>query len=112
MTNDSLKRKTFTDETGYELANTELRIIDFIDKELTIEEQYNLGMIYIHIINSRLSLIMVKKIDYFLGIDDDILTIRFYQVRDEEIEWFTDLESYSEPVAIISSDEIPSNFFK
>ncbi|MHC5216380.1 hypothetical protein ACYSNR_06910 [Enterococcus sp. LJL128] len=103
-------KKMFTDEIGYEFANTELRIIDFIDQELTIAQQYQLGKIYIHCLNARLTLMTNRKINYFMGFDDDILTIRFYQEWESSVTHFDHLENFSDPVAIISSEEISNGF--
>lgn len=95
-------------KSGYEYSNNEFRIVDYVKKELSITEQYLLGMSYMRYLNSRLILLTDRKIYYFLFFDDnDIFQIRFYQkwVDDEDFR-SVNIEDYSNPVAIYTSNEL------
>lgn len=104
--------KNYHDRTRYEASINEIRIIDFVEQDLSVSEQIQFGMLYIRYINSGLKLLTNKKINYLFGISDEVLTIRFHQEWENDTSWFAELESYSEPVAVISSDEIPTIFFR
>lgn len=105
-------KKSFGNEVGYEFSGTELRIIDWLDQELTVAEQYQLGMVYIRCMNNRLTLMTDKKIHYVLGFSDDTLTIWFYQDWEDSMGHFEELEGFDGPVAVLSSDEVSTSFFK
>lgn len=105
-------KKGFGSEIGYEYSGTELRIIDYVDQALTVEEQYLLGRIYIQCMNNRLALMTDRKIHYVMGFDEDILTTWFYQDWENVLGHFDELEGFINPVAVLSSEEVSSTYSK
>ena len=98
---------------GYEFANTECRMIDFFDSPLNVIEQYKIGLLYVQCLNNRLLTLTNYKIAYLFSYNDDILTIRFHQKReDEEVFFGTDINKFTEPVGILMSDELSLNIIE
>ncbi|MHC5216665.1 hypothetical protein ACYSNR_08350 [Enterococcus sp. LJL128] len=104
--------KNFLDRTGYEASANEIRMIDFFEQSLTIQEQVQLARVFIQNINSRLQLLTSQRIIYIFGINDNILTTRFHQEWEDESSWLGDLEGFTSPIAVVTSEELPENFFK
>ncbi|EOH98183.1 hypothetical protein UAY_02430 [Enterococcus moraviensis ATCC BAA-383] len=98
---------------GYEFVNTECRMIDFFDSPLNVIEQYKIGLLYVQCLNNRLLTLTNYKIAYLFSYNDDILTIRFHQKReDEEVFFCTDINKFTEPVGILMSDELSLNIIE
>lgn len=107
---EEFRKKNFGSKRNYETSCNEVRIIDYINQQLTVEDQYLLGKSFIQYLNSRLTLMTDKRIYYLLSLDDDILTIFFYQEWDTNDTPFNEnLDEYNNPVAIYTSDELPNN---
>ncbi|MGC6768821.1 hypothetical protein [Enterococcus sp. LJL51] len=111
---DAILKEYPLGRVGYEVYNNEFRVIDFVSQNLSIRAQWQFGRMYVQYLNSRLTLIKDRKIYYILSINDDILTIRFHQEWEEEIHYFSniDINDRSEPIAIITSSELPINFLR
>ncbi|MGX7151139.1 hypothetical protein [Enterococcus ureasiticus] len=98
---------------GYEFANTECRMIDFFDSPLDVIEQYKIGLLYVQCLNNRLLTLTNYKIAYLFSYNDDILTIRFHQKREDgEVFFDTDINKFTEPVGILMSDELSLNIIE
>lgn len=107
---EDFRKKTFGNKRNYETSCNEIRLIDYTNQELTLENQCVLGKLFIQYLNSRLTLMTNRKIYYQLSINDDILTIFFYQEWDnKDTPLNEDLDTYLNPVAIYTSDELSNN---
>ncbi|MBO0423991.1 MULTISPECIES: hypothetical protein [Enterococcus] len=104
---------SYGDKTGYEASINERRIIDFFDSPLTVSEQYKIGRLYVKCLNNRLSLMTNNELVYLFDFNDDILTVRFHQLRkDEGIFFGDDLHQFIEPVGVLMSDELSPNIIE
>lgn len=90
--------KTYTDKTGYESACNEFRIVDYFPENLSVEEQWKIGLIVMEN--------FLQKEDFpipcifYYGYDEGILTMRFHKYRYSEGLWLSeDLEGFNNPVA-------------
>jgi len=93
-----------TDKTGYESSCNEFRIIDYFSETLSVEDQWEIGMIVMEN--------FLQKEDFpfpcifYYGYDESILTMRFHKYRASEGLWLLeDLEGYSNPVAYFHIEE-------
>ncbi|MDA9472133.1 hypothetical protein [Enterococcus sp. 5H] len=99
-----------TDRTGYEYSSNEFRIIDYIEKDLSIKDQYLLTMSYIQYLNSRLTLMTKNKIYYILFCNETILQMRFYQEWQGDSSLFSkNIEDFDHPFAMYASNDVPCN---
>ncbi|ALS36003.1 hypothetical protein ABID30_000680 [Enterococcus rotai] len=104
---------SYGDKTGYEASINERRIIDFFDIPLTVSEQYKIGRLYVQCLNNRISLMTNNKLVYLFDFNDDILTVRFHQLRKGEGVFFgDDLHQFIEPVGVLMSDELSPNIIE
>ena len=99
-----------TDKSGYEYSNNDCRIVDFFKSQLTIEQQYKLARVFIQCLNNRLISLTENEIVYIIGIDNNLLTLHFYQKRENEVIIDeNDVENFEEAIGIISSEELSLN---
>jgi hypothetical protein len=91
----------YDDEVGYEASNTETRINDYFEKEITVVEALNIGIDicetwkkYLKMIEPQSQFCMV------ITCDGEYVTLRFHKIRSNTENWLcNDLERYEEPVA-------------
>ena len=107
---EKFRKATFGSKRNYETSCNEIRITDYLGQQLTLEEQYLLSKQFIQNLNSRLILMTNRKIYYLLSIEDNILTLFFYQEWDDKDTPLNEnLNEYNNPIAIFTSDELSNN---
>ncbi len=94
------------DRTGYEASCNDTRINDYIDDD-TIEhkELISIGLEIIEMWMMQLkSLYPGKRFTFIMSSDSVYVTLRFYQIRDNDVEYLCDnLEDYEEAIAVITN---------
>jgi hypothetical protein len=94
--------KSYSDKTSYGASNTEIRVNDFIENQISAFEAIDLAFLTIDFWAVQLKNIDNRKTCFILSGDRDYITLRFHKIRENEKMWLTNsLEEYGEPVGYV-----------
>lgn len=88
----------------YEIYDTEVLINSYLENEnYTKEELLYITIMVIKAWKYKLNMITDKKIRFIISFDENRVTLRFHQIRDDGYEWLeSDLDSYDGPIGYIT----------
>lgn len=97
--------KLYSEKTAYEASNTEIRINDFFDNQISAADAISIAFLVIDCWVPRLkSLGKGCKICFIFSCDEEFVTLRFHRIRSTEKMWLADnLEDYEEPVGYVET---------
>ncbi len=88
----------YTDKTGYEASNTETRINDFFEKNISMEEGTKIALVVLEQWGSKLKQIEPSaKFCLIISCDEECVEIRFHKMHEGEAMWLDEnLENYDD----------------
>jgi len=95
--------KLHTNRTRYEASNTDTRVNDFFDNDISEQEALAIGLLVIDIWGLRLKEIdPISKFFLIIACSDGYVTLRYHKVRADECNWLDeDIHSYEDAVGYI-----------
>lgn len=94
---DAVIEAYYKDRTGYEASNTETRINDYFENEISMETGTIIALLVIDVWTVKLKAMEPdSKFCIIMCSDEDRVEIRFHKVRDDEKSWLAeDIEGYT-----------------
>ena len=92
--------KIHDDKTGFEASYNEVRINDYIENEISVNESLLIVLLLIDIWGLKLKSLNPKsKFCFIVSCEPPYTTLRFHKVRSDEILWISeDLEKFDQPI--------------
>lgn len=90
--------QVYMDKTGYEASNTETRINDYFENEISMEAATQMALFVIEIWSLQLKILDPgSTFCFIISSDSQRVELRFHKVRTDEFGWLdNDIESYKD----------------
>ncbi|MDF9825369.1 hypothetical protein M2475_001824 [Breznakia sp. PF5-3] len=92
--------KIYNDKTGFEANNNEIRVNDYIENDITVDESLEIALLLIDNWSLKLKKIDMKsEFCFIISCEPPYTTLRFHKVREDEALWISEeLEKFDQPI--------------